>query len=692
MDISHKLNGFFRALVVDNVDPEFYGRITIWIPQLMPEIEQTRGTWCLPANNPAGGRNTDFDPENNYAGTCYVPKIGSWVWVFFETGNASNPYYFAACDIMHAQVVPECRLGGHPEDKWVIFKSHEGRTLVISDDPDDERHEITGKKRQIVEPPSSSTDSVYTVDGNQTVILLDERAGLEKVLIRTVKGDYIHVDIDEQNLQCYFANDIMIECGGSLNIKAVGDIQIKTDSNMYTTSVGNMHTVSNGDMLTKSDGNMHVKSMSAMKISSLSNMDILSKAKLLAASDVDMNIYSKAKMFLKSDAAMHIKTDDNMFHKAVNMHRLTDESIYDEASLLHSTKGGELIARDAPTILDNSGASVAAEEAVAAAPAALAESATPASPIPPEGDRVDGPAGQAQIVYDKLMEAAVTEVVAEIEAYLAREQEVFDEEAGAPPPDPKNPPEPKPKPPESPLVLDCGAGDTALGKTSERYESGGKGPGTVSTGAGDNGGVSYGTYQFASKGGANSSAGKFVQSSSHASEFSGLTPGSPEFSAKWKSVNDSDPNFGNEQHQYIKSNYYDPAMAKLQSQGVNPSSLCAGVREMVWSTAVQFGPQGAANIFKKAGVDGSTSNEDMIDKVYKEKSNVGSYFKSSSESVQKGVAKRYVTERIQNQDSCKGADCGSISPGLRTATKDDLSKVKSDTPIKTDPNDEGFKE
>ena len=39
----------------------------------------------------------------------------------------------------------------------------------------------------------------------------------------------------------------------------------------------------------------------------------------------------------------------------------------------------------------------------------------------------------------------------------------------------------------------------ALGKLSAKYETGGRGPGTVSTGAGDRGGVSYGSYQMASK-------------------------------------------------------------------------------------------------------------------------------------------------------------------------------------------------
>jgi len=35
-----------------------------------------------------------------------------------------------------------------------------------------------------------------------------------------------------------------------------------------------------------------------------------------------------------------------------------------------------------------------------------------------------------------------------------------------------------------------------LGQTSTRYETGGRGAGTVSSGQSDHGGVSYGSYQF----------------------------------------------------------------------------------------------------------------------------------------------------------------------------------------------------
>jgi len=238
MDISNELYGFYRALVVGNKDSFFFGRVLVWIPQIMPEVEKTRGILASPANNPVGGRNMGGDGEHHYMGTSYIPKKGSWVFVFFEAGNPSNPYYFGSCDLENTTVLPECKVGYNTEDKWVIFKSHEGRSIVISDDDPvkgDPRIEITGKKRKMLkkkERPTGDKESVYEIDGNQTTILLDEREGKEKILIRTYKGDFIHIDIDQQNLQIDFENDINIECRGKFSLKAKGDIHIKTDASM----------------------------------------------------------------------------------------------------------------------------------------------------------------------------------------------------------------------------------------------------------------------------------------------------------------------------------------------------------------------------------------------------------------------------------------------------------------------------
>ena len=89
-----KLFGMYRAKVVENKDPQQFGRVQVWIPDIMSELPQDKGLWARPANNPAGGRNSDDQGggDNNYAGCSFIPKKGSYVWVFFEGGNENRPY------------------------------------------------------------------------------------------------------------------------------------------------------------------------------------------------------------------------------------------------------------------------------------------------------------------------------------------------------------------------------------------------------------------------------------------------------------------------------------------------------------------------------------------------------------------------------------------------------------------------
>lgn len=69
-----------------------------------------------------------------------------------------------------------------------------------------------------------------------------------------------------------------------------------------------------------------------------------------------------------------------------------------------------------------------------------------------------------------------------------------------------------------------------LGSLSKRWESGAAGPYAVSSGQGDPGGVSYGSYQFASNRG---TVEPFVETlpPEIQENFEGLTPGTPEYTA-----------------------------------------------------------------------------------------------------------------------------------------------------------------
>lgn len=194
----------------------------------------------------------------------------------------------------------------------------------------------------------------------------------------------------------------------------------------------------------------------------------------------------------------------------------------------------------------------------------------------------------------------------------------------------------------------------ALGTLSAKYETGGRGPGTVSTGAGDPGGVSYGSYQMATKMGMPQ---KFVKQTGFPwlADFQSLNAGTTEFRACWKRIatNETDA-FQKCQHEYIKKTHYDLLAAKiLDDDGLDVNTRSRALQDVVWSTAVQHG--GATSMVHKALANVSASktdpgfDEQLIRAIYAERGRKKAdgnlaYFSRSSPNVQKGVANRFKNE------------------------------------------------
>lgn len=180
-----------------------------------------------------------------------------------------------------------------------------------------------------------------------------------------------------------------------------------------------------------------------------------------------------------------------------------------------------------------------------------------------------------------------------------------------------------------------------LGSIAAKHESGKGGVGTVSTGKGDFGGVSYGVYQLSSKAG---TLQKYLKESGYDKEFTGLEPGSPEFSKKWKELAKSDPKFGETQHDFIAKVNYSPLVKSLKKNGLDFTSKGQAIQEMLFSIGNQYGPGLGADVVSKAlqGKDPSKmTDSDLITTIQKYRADtVGTYFKSSSVDQQSGVAKR----------------------------------------------------
>ena len=202
-----------------------------------------------------------------------------------------------------------------------------------------------------------------------------------------------------------------------------------------------------------------------------------------------------------------------------------------------------------------------------------------------------------------------------------------------------------------------------LGQTSEKFESGGKGPGTINAynggAGGDLGGASYGTYQLASflppimstgkarPSSKNSPVIQFLNTSKFKDKFTGLEPATASFDAKWTEIATTFANdFKNEQHDYIQKKYYNVAIGNLQRQGLDMIKYGPAVQDLIWSGAVQFGPANT-KAFTEALRDKSTlTDKDIVTLVSEYKiNNVDTLFKSSSADIRADVKLRYQSEK-----------------------------------------------
>jgi LysM repeat protein len=207
----------------------------------------------------------------------------------------------------------------------------------------------------------------------------------------------------------------------------------------------------------------------------------------------------------------------------------------------------------------------------------------------------------------------------------------------------------------APRPFAVAASPPPLGSLSSKYETGGRGPGTVSTGQGDAGGVSYGSYQMTSLPGGGTVA-RFLASPDFLwrTRFVGLTPGTPEFSAEWRALAvDASAAFFEAQHGYIKRTHYDPLVRKIRlDDGLDVDLRSHALQDVIWSTAVQQGPN--TPVVHRAIAALASGQEppdrELIIAIYAERGRRAPdgtlvYFSRNSSRVQESVARRFVNEQ-----------------------------------------------
>jgi len=176
-----------------------------------------------------------------------------------------------------------------------IKKKRFNITIEKPSKPPEEVIEETTTEPETAEPPTGDTDSVYTIDDNQTTILFDERDGKEKILIRTYKGDFFHIDVDEQKLQGYFKEGI--------DLKSDGDIKM-TGKNLHFKATENLNQEAGDDVNIKSGSKMNIESGAHMNISSGSEINMESVTDISVKANGSINEQATAALSLKSSASV----------------------------------------------------------------------------------------------------------------------------------------------------------------------------------------------------------------------------------------------------------------------------------------------------------------------------------------------------------------------------------------------------
>ncbi len=175
------------------------------------------------------------------------------------------------------------------------------------------------------------------------------------------------------------------------------------------------------------------------------------------------------------------------------------------------------------------------------------------------------------------------------------------------------------------------------------------------------GGWSYGTYQIATKDGTMNDYLKHLQNNplyqgyyntlQQAGGYNAALTGAEQFKNTWADLS-KDQNFLQSQQDFIVEKKLKPTMNRVSDiNGWNLDFRSPVVRDVLYSTATQHGEGGAPSLlhnrFGRNTDISSFSDEDIINNIYNERSNVNLYFRSSDEATRNNMKDRFIKENAK---------------------------------------------
>jgi peptidoglycan hydrolase-like protein with peptidoglycan-binding domain len=146
---------------------------------------------------------------------------------------------------------------------------------------------------------------------------------------------------------------------------------------------------------------------------------------------------------------------------------------------------------------------------------------------------------------------------------------------------------------------------------------------------------------------------EYLKQSRYGHHFKGLVPATSEFNDRWKKVAREDPEFGADQHDFIRRSHVDKITSVLSKRALDMSGRGPAVQDMVWSTAVQYRgnapriiDRGLREAFGEGYDPTALSDVEIVGAVQDSKLlHVNTDFKSSAPPTRLGVETRIPAER-----------------------------------------------
>ena len=235
-------NGFYRGIVISNVDTENAGRCKIHIPGVYDGEFITlpdRLPWAEPVMPIFGGAGISENSGVKFSSTGWtsVPGNGTYVWVFFEGNDQNYPKYFASAQA---------------GDAWM--SEHEMQHVLSS-----ENFRIT-----IDENPDNSESSMQTSTENPQGTKLNNQGTRAR----------IEIEADQMALDVVIKGHVNLTIDGDLYQKITGDRHTYVQGDDYLNVDGNTSEIHKGDKDSTRDGSSTEKIKKNRKVTVLKNDDL----------------------------------------------------------------------------------------------------------------------------------------------------------------------------------------------------------------------------------------------------------------------------------------------------------------------------------------------------------------------------------------------------------------------------------